>query len=315
MHAIATLTMNPALDLSTQTHRVEPLHKLRCGPARYDPGGGGINVARVVKILGGEVTAVYAAGGPIGEILHTCLDQLGLRQHVVHIAGMTRENMTVDETATGNQYRFVLPGPRLSDAEQRQCLEAVRNLDPPPTYLVVSGGYPPGAAEDQLSTDLAALANEIGARLILDTSQAMLHSPDHGVFLMKPNLRELVRIAGRPLQDRADQVAAARSIIRLGRAEVLVVSLGHNGALLVTDTLAEHFAAPKVQIRSAVGAGDAMVGALVFALDRGWSLIEATRYGVAAGSATLMTPGTELCRREDVERLYDEMRALSEKRL
>jgi 6-phosphofructokinase 2 len=312
MHSIATLTMNPALDLSTATHRVEPTHKLRCGPARYDPGGGGINVARVVKILGGDATAVYAAGGPIGEILHSCLDAFGLKQHVVRIAGMTRENMTVDETSTGRQYRFVLPGPSLSDAEQRRCLEAVRALDPPPTYLVVSGGYPPGAAEDQLSVDVAALANEIGARLILDTSQAMLHAPDHGVFLMKPNLRELSRMVGRPLQDRADQVAAARSVIRLGRAEALVVSLGHNGALLVTETLAEHFPAPDVPIRSAVGAGDTMVGAIVLALQRGWGLVEATRYGVAAGSATLMTPGTELCRREDVERLYTEMTAAAE---
>jgi 6-phosphofructokinase 2 len=296
--------MNPALDLSTVADRVEPTHKIRCGPVRYDPGGGGINVARVVKILGGEATAIYTAGGPIGEILHACLDTIGLKQLVVPIAGMTRENMTVDETSTGKQYRFVLPGPRLADAEQRQCLEAIRALDPPPAYLVVSGGYPPGAAEDRLSADIAALADEIGSRLILDTSQAMRHSPEHGVFLMKPNLRELSRMAGRALQDRADQVAAARSEIRLGRAEVVVVSLGHQGALLVTDVLAEHFAAPDIPVRSAVGAGDSMVGAIVFALVRGWSLRDAVRYGVAAGTATLMTPGTELCRREDVEDLF-----------
>lgn len=309
MHTIATLTMNPALDLSTATDRVEPLHKLRCGPARYDPGGGGINVARVVKILGGDATAVYAAGGPIGEILHACLDRLGLDQRVVQIAGMTRENMTVDETSTGNQFRFVLPGPSLTEAEQRHCLDAVRSLDPSPSYLVVSGGYPPNADEERISADVEALAHEIGARLILDTSQAMLHAPDHGVFLMKPNLNELRRMVGRSLQDRADQIAAARSVIRRGRAEALVVSLGADGALLVTETIAEHFAAPDVPIRSAVGAGDTMVGALVFALERGWNLVEATRYGVAAGSATLMTPGTELCRLRDVERLYAEMRA------
>ncbi len=315
MHPIATLTMNPALDLSTETDRVEPLHKIRCGPPRYDPGGGGINVARVVKILGGEVTAVYAAGGPIGEILRTCLDELGLNQRVVHVAGMTRENMTVDETLTGDQFRFVLPGPSLSEEEQCRCLDAIRTLNPLPSYLVVSGGYPPGADEARLSADVAALAHEIGARLILDTSQAMLHSPDHGVFLMKPNLRELGSMVGRTLEDRADQVAAARSVIRLGRAEVLLVSLGHDGALLVSETLAEHFPAPDVPIASAVGAGDTMVGALVFALEQGWDIVEATRLSVAAGSATLMTPGTELCRREDVERLYVEMRAAAEVRV
>ncbi len=307
MDTIATLTMNPALDLSTTTERVEHTHKLRCSPPRYDPGGGGINVARVVKILGGQAVAVYAAGGPIGDILHGCLDAIGLKQHVVSIAGMTRENMTVDEAATGKQFRFVLPGPSLSEDEQRRCFEAVESLQPSPAYLVVSGGYPPGAAEDKLSVDIAGLAKRIGARLILDTSQAMLHSPEHDVFLMKPNLRELGRMVGQPLRNRADQVAAARSLIALGRSEVVVISLGHDGALLVTDTLAEHFPAPDVPVRSAVGAGDSMVGAIVFALDRGFSLIEAVRYGVAAGAATIMTPGTELCRRDDVDRLFNEM--------
>jgi 6-phosphofructokinase 2 len=143
----------------------------------------------------------------------------------------------------------------------------------------------------------------------------MLHSPEHGVFMMKPNLRELARMVGRPLQNRAEQVAAARSVIHLGRAEVLVVSLGHNGALLVTETVAEHFDAPDVPVVSAVGAGDTMVGAIVFALEQGWSIVEATRFGVAAGSATLMTPGTELCRREDVERIYAEMRAAAGERV
>jgi 6-phosphofructokinase 2 len=288
---------------------VVPTSKLRCSAPRYDPGGGGINVARVVSTLGGDATAVYAAGGPIGEILHTCLEAIGLTQVVVPISGMTRENMTVDEVSSGRQFRFVMPGPSLSEAEIRSCLAAVEALDPRPAYLVVSGGYPPGAAEDHISAEVAALASRLGASLVLDTSQAMLHSPEHGVFLMKPNLGELSRMLGRPLKDRAEQIAGARSIVRDGRAEVLVVSLGHEGALLVTDTLAEHYPTPDVPIRSAVGAGDSMVGAIVFAVERGWSLVEAVRYGVAAGAATLMTPGTELCRREDVERLYKEMSA------
>jgi 6-phosphofructokinase 2 len=307
MAGIATLTFNPALDLSVTTDRVVPTSKLRCRAPRYDPGGGGINVARVVKNLGGDATAIYAAGGLIGDILRSCLDEIGLSQVVVPVAGMTRENMTVDEASTGEQYRFVMPGPALSQAEIRSCLDAVEALDPSPAYLVVSGGYPPGAAEDRISDDVAALANRLGARLVLDTSQAMLHSPEHGVFLMKPNLGELSRMLGRPLIDRAEQIAGARSVVREGRAEVLVVSLGHEGALLVTDTLAEYYPTPDVPIRSAVGAGDSMVGAIVFAIERGWSLIEAVRYGVAAGAATLMTPGTELCRREDAQRLHQEL--------
>jgi 6-phosphofructokinase 2 len=313
MPAIATLTMNPALDLSTETSRVEPTHKLRCGSPRFDPGGGGINAARVVHELGGDVVAIYPAGGPFGEMLRRSLDAMGLAQHVVPISGSTRESVTVDERATGKQYRFVLPGPTLSTAEQRQCLNVVARLDPPPKYLIVGGGFPPGL-DAGFATEIAEIARRIGARLILDISQSMRDAPARGVFLMKPSLRELRDMVGATVESRRDQIAAARSLVRAGRAEVVVVSLGGGGALLVTDTVADHLPAPKVEPRSAVGAGDSMVGAIAFALSRGWRLGDAVRYGVAAGAATVMTPGTELCHRKDVERLFRGMEGGTKKR-
>jgi 6-phosphofructokinase 2 len=307
MHAIATLTMNPALDVSTTTHHVMPTHKVRCGPPRYDPGGGGINVARVVKLLGGESVAVYPAGGPTGEMLRHGLDVLGVVQKVVPIAGMTRESLTVNEAVSGDQYRFVLPGPTLSEAELQQCLDAVREIGRQASYLVVSGGYPPGASPAKLSAGIVEVAKQIGARLILDTSQAMRHAPGDGIYLMKPSQSELGGMLGRELESISEVIEAAQSIIEARRTEAVVVSLGSEGALLVTDELAEHFETPKVPIRSAVGAGDAMVGAIVLALERGWSLTDAVEYGVAAGAATIMTDGTELCHRDDVERLYKQM--------
>jgi 6-phosphofructokinase 2 len=307
MTAIATLTMNPALDVSTTTHHVMHTHKVRCGPPRYDPGGGGINVARVVKILGGETVAVYPAGGPTGEMLMQGLDALGLAQRVVPISGITRESFTVSEAETGDQYRFVLPGPTLTEAELQQCLDAIRTMDRELSYLVVSGGYPPGASPAKLSADIVKVAREVGARLILDTSQAMRHAPDGGVYLMKPSLSELSGMLGRELETRGEQIAAAQAVVQQGRSEVIVVSLGHEGALLVTAELVEHFETPHVPIHSAVGAGDAMVGAIVLALQREWSLTDAVRYGVAAGAATIMTDGTELCHRAAAERLYAAM--------
>jgi 6-phosphofructokinase 2 len=173
---------------------------------------------------------------------------------------------------------------------------------------VASGGYPPGAPAAELSAAIAKLAVDIGARLVLDTSLAMRYAPEHGAYLMKPSERELARMVDRPVESRAEQIAAARSLLAEGRAEVIVVSLGAEGALLVTATLAEHFEPPAVPALSAVGAGDAMVGAMVFALEKGWSLVEAVRYGVAAGAATIMTPGTDLCYAADVDRLYGEMK-------
>jgi 6-phosphofructokinase 2 len=303
MPSIATLTMNPALDISTTIDRIEHTHKLRCGPPRYDPGGGGINVARAVKLLGGEAAVVYPAGGPIGEMIRGLLDSLGLVQHIVSISGATRESFTVDELETGKQYRFVLPGPMISESEQRQCLNSVEALKPHPKYLVVSGSLPPGVGAAAFSEQIAKLAERIGARLVLDTAQAMPHAR-RGVFLMKPSRRELSGMLGRPIDSRTEQLAAARSLVREGRAEVIVVSLGADGALLVTGSTEEHFQAPAVATSSSVGAGDSMVGAIVFALERGWAIKDAVRYGIAAGAAATMRPGTQLCRREDVERLF-----------
>jgi len=308
MAAIATLTMNPALDLTTVTDRVRHTHKVRCGPPRYDPGGGGINVARVVKSLGGDPVAIYPAGGAIGEMLRHSLDRTGLAQHVISVADATRESFTVDEASTGKQYRFVLPGPTLTEQEQRACLAAIAGLSPAPQYLVVSGGFPPGSDIAGLSAELAGIARKLGARLVLDTSQAMREAAP-GAYLMKPSLSELSNMMGRPISNRADEIDAARKLVSEGRAEVVIVSLGAGGALLVTEADAEHFTALSVPIRSAVGAGDSMVGATVFALQQGWSLHDAVRYGMAAGAATLMTPGTELCYRHDVEALFEQIKS------
>ncbi len=158
-----------------------------------------------------------------------------------------------------------------------------------------------------LCAEIGKLAENIGARLILDISMAMRHAPLRGTYLMKPSIHELSVMLGCAVESVAETVAAARSLISDGRTEVVVVSLGSEGALLVTDTLAEHFEALEVPAKSAVGAGDSMVGAIVLALEQGWSLTDAVRYGVAAGTATIMTPGTELCYRSDVERLFAEM--------
>lgn len=307
MPAICTLTLNPALDIATATDRVTATHKLRCTTARYDPGGGGINVARVVFELGGNATAVYTAGGPVGHSLRELLDTAGIPQVVVPIRGETRVNITVDERVSNNQFRFVFPGPELSPEEQEQCIEAVAKLDPKPEFLVASGSLPPGVPADFYAR-VARLAKSLGAKYFLDTSgDALREAGREGIYLVKPNLKELSEFAGRDLATRSDQIDAARELIAEGRAEVVVVSLGADGALLVTDKLAEHFPALQVPLRSAVGAGDSMLGGIVYSLARGNPLRDAVRYGIAAGAAALMTEGTELNRREDTERLYAEM--------
>jgi 6-phosphofructokinase 2 len=301
---IVTLTMNPTLDITTSVDRVRPTDKLRCQGARHDPGGGGVNVARVARVLGASVAAVFPAGGPPGDVVADLLVAEGVPFHRVKIGGRTRESFTVNEECSGQQYRFVLPGPRLTFAERAQCLNELRMAASSAQFVVVSGSLPPGVPADfyQLIADLC---RDLGTRLILDTSGAGLQHLSSGVFLLKPSVRELRECFGRALATEADQVAAAQELVQRGQAQVVVVSLGGRGALLVTAHASQCFPAIKMRSGSGVGAGDAMVAAITVGLSRGWPLAKSVRFGIAAGAAMLMTPGTAVCNRADVERLFE----------
>ncbi|MGE4473836.1 MAG: 1-phosphofructokinase family hexose kinase, partial [Stutzerimonas sp.] len=223
----------------------------------------------------------------------------------VAISGDTRESFTVDEQASGLQYRFVLPGPRLSEQERLGCLAALRGLHPAPAYLVVSGSFTPGI-EPSFFDELLALAGQVGARLVVDLSGEPLAYAARrgGAYLIKPSLSELASLIGRMPESEREQEGALRELIAAGAAEVIVLSLGAAGALYASGDRLERISAPSVPMVSAVGAGDSMLGAVVLALAQGRELGDAVRYGVAAGAATVMRPGTQLCLREDVERLF-----------
>jgi len=304
MARIATLTLNPALDISTGTEKVRPTHKLRCSEPRIEPGGGGINVARVVHALGGDVTAVFPCGGANGATFEKLLRDTGVPIAPVPIAGATRESLTVDETGSGDQYRFVLPGPVLSEDELDQLLQTVIGLDGPPAYVVASGSLP-RECDPAIFHKLSGLCGKIGARLIVDTSGPALAAIEGGcAWLIKPSLREVQDLVGRDLASEEDEVAAAHELRERGFAEIVVVSLAERGALLVAADTELRMPAIDVPAGSAVGAGDSMVAGLTLALAADKGFEDVLRSGVAAGAAALLTPGTELTRREDYERLY-----------
>ena len=302
-HRIVTLCMNPALDITTSTESVRPTDKLRCAAARYDPGGGGINVAHVADALGARSAAVFPAGGPAGELVNNLLVAEGLAVHRIPIGGATRESVTVNELSTERQYRFVLPGPELTVAEQTECLLQLRRAAAHASIVVASGSLPPGVPED-FYQQVANVCADINTMFLLDTSGAGLRNVTAGVFLLKPSLRELRECVERELTTEAEQIGAARELIDRGAAECVLVSLGAHGALLVTRDRAQRFAPVSVPPGSGVGAGDAMVAGVAVGLTRGWPLTEAVRLGIAAGAATLLTPGTAPCTREYTERLF-----------
>ncbi len=314
MARFVTLTLNPALDLSTSVERIEPSHKLRCDDPVIHPGGGGINVARVLRRLGSDVLAVYPAGGPTGERLSRLVVAEGVNSLYLPIAGETRESFTVRERATGQELRFVLPGPRLQAGEWEAALQRLRELPQAPGYLVASGSLPPGVPDDFYAR-LARLARERGSRFVLDSSGAPLAAAlEEGVWLVKPSQRELGELTGRDLATPESRREAAQDLVRRGRAQAVALSLGAQGALLATNGGAWQAPALDVPVVSTIGAGDSFLAGLLWALDvpsasgtpTDWP--HALQAALAAGAAALGAPGTALSRPEDVRHLQAQVR-------
>ena len=217
MTRIITLTMNPSVDRSTTVERVAPERKLRCGPPRLGAGGGGINVSRAIRELGGSSLAVYVRGGPPGEMLERMLTTEGVEQHPIEAEGWTRENFAVLETSTNAQYRFNLSGPEMSEAECWGSLDVLGGLlEPRPSILVASGSLPVGTCKDFYGR-AARLAHEVGALMVVDSSgDPLREAVAAGVDAIRVNYGEMVQLAGRPLQDAARIDAAATGLLESG---------------------------------------------------------------------------------------------------
>ncbi len=307
MKPIVTLTINPTIDVGTIVDVVTFEHKLRCDPERRDPGGGGLNVARVILELGGESLALFPRGGPTGELLEQLLAQKGLRRWSIPISGHTRENFTVVERKSKREFRFVMPGPTLSEKEWQSCLDSLSSVAADSEYIVASGSLAPGVPMDFYAR-VARLARKQNTRLVLDTAgEPLLAAKEEGVFMVKPNRKEFRDMMGAQVDDAAALPELARSFLEKEHAEVLVVSLGADGALLTTRRGQFRATPPPVETHSSVGAGDSFVGGMTLALARGLPPEEAFRWGVASGTAALLSHGTELCRRADTELLLPQV--------
>jgi 6-phosphofructokinase 2 len=305
MTGIVTFTPNPALDVSTSVERIMPTHKLRCAAPRHDPGGGGINVARVVQRLGGKVTAIYPRGGVTGELLFRLVEREHIASKTSEIAEETRQDFSVHEYTSGKQFRFVLPGPAVAEHEWRACLDTLAACADGADFVVASGSLPPGTPLDFYARAGRTVKSGHG-KFLLDTSGPALKAAlQAGVYLIKPNLRELCEVVGERLDDEAAYVRACAGLIKDGRAEIVALTLGDRGAMLVARDRAIRAEPPPITPLSSVGAGDSFLGAMVWGLATGHDLAYALRLGVAAGSSAVLNPGTELAHADDTRRLVD----------
>ena len=306
---ILTLTVNPSIDLGASTEKVMPTRKLRCAAVKRDPGGGGINVARVVTHLGGDCLALHTAGGSPGLLLTRVLQAEGVPAEAVEVGEDTREDFTVLETASGEQFRFVLPGPLLSTAELDRFKQRLQMLmqQHRPQFVVASGSLPPGTPP-QLYAEIGGIVRAYGAQYIVDTSgPALAAALDGEVYLIKPSLRELRELSAAPLANDSEWRSAAVGLVRSGRVCHIALTLGEGGAVLVGADRILRAEAPAVRVASTIGAGDSFLAAMVWRLALGDDIEGAFRYGVAAGTAAVMNEGTAHCRREDVEALFPQV--------
>ena len=299
---IVTITFNPCVDKSTTIDALAPEKKLRCSQPEFEPGGGGLNVARAIKKLGGVALAIYPAGGYSGKFLQKLVAQENIVSKVVEIEKHTRENLIVLDKSNNQQYRFGMPGPELKETEWQQCLDLLKN-EKDVEWIVASGSLAKGIPMD-IYARIAAIARQKNAKLIVDTSgEALQHAVNEGVYMIKPNLAELSALVGKE-EIHAEMVDdVAMQMIRDGKTEVIVASLGASGAMMVSTDEVIQMMPPVVKRKSTVGAGDSMVAGMILSLSKGKSLHDALRYGIACGTAATLNEGTELCRREDVEKL------------
>jgi len=303
---IATLTLNPTIDTALEAEAMVHTDKIRTAGERLDPGGGGINVARVLVRFGAPVAAIFMAGGSTGRLLDRLLQREGVERICVPIAGETRVSVTVYERSTGHEYRLVPEGPVLSEPEWQECLRQIGETEC--DWFVASGSLPGGVPHDFYAR-VAEILRDRATRFVVDAPAGQLAPAlaGGGLFLVKPSRDELEQLSGAALTEIESVVEAARRIVSDGSAQNVAVSLGGDGAVLVDGSGAFVMPAALVAARSAVGAGDSFLAAMTYAFASGADGSTALRLGVAAGAAATLSPGTDLCHPWDVTRLAAEL--------
>jgi len=305
MTPILTITLNPALDISTSATGIRPGPKLRCAVPVFDAGGGGINISRAIRAMGGDSQALVALGGAVGARLAALMVAAGISVITLPAPGETRQSVAVTDTESGGQFRFVMPGPAWNAQDVADAATAIASATPAGGFVVVSGSQPPGLPDDFLLQIVARLAGK--SQVIADTSGAPLMrvaaTPGLGLAMLRMDEEEADALAGHPLKSREESAAFAATLVGAGVAAMVVLARGADGSVLVTPSGRWFCAAARVPVVSKVGAGDSFMAGFVLALAQGQPPEQALAHGVAAASAAVMTPATELCHGEDAARL------------
>jgi 6-phosphofructokinase 2 len=306
LNKIITVTANPCIDKTIWIDELVPNKKLKAKRPEEEPGGGGINVSRAIKYLGNQSTTIYFSGSYNGSHLNQLVLAEGLNALPVNIEANSRMNIMLIDESTSKEYRIGMSGASISMKEQEDMLELVKKQQA--EFLVLSGSLPPSVPAN-FYAKLASCANEKNIKVIVDTSEAALEEVVKGqIFLIKPNLSELSALCGINEDASIEEIKnASQSLLYNINCTAIVVSLGGDGALLITKEETHHIVPPKVEVKSTVGAGDCLVAGLTLALSENKSWKEVLQYGVACGTAATLGSGKSLCTKEDVDRIYSQI--------
>ena len=300
---IYTVTLNPAVDRELTVPAIEFDTVLRASDWRVDFGGKGFNVSRMLMALDMPSTALGFAGGRAGELLRDGLESLDILTDFVWVAGETRTNVSIVSESHDHYVKVNEPGPTISTSDQEKLLTQIRHLAQPGDWWVLAGSLPPGVPPTMVA-DIIAVLHLAKAKAILDSSgEALAHGCGARPFLAKPNDVEAGQLTGLPVQNRAQIATAAQAVQATGVSNV-IISLGKDGAMLADGQQTVIAASPAIEERNPIGAGDSMVGGLVWGLSQGQDVVEALRWGIACGAATASMSGTAVGTKAVVESLH-----------
>lgn len=300
---IGTVTINPSIDQHMLIDKLVKDDAIRVREIKRYPGGKGINVSRAIKELGGETVAFSIAGGCVGYMLKSLIAEQEIPFEAVDVLEETRINVIITDASDRTQTRLHASGPFTTLDISDRFFSRISGYQPLPEWWVLGGSLPPGTPTD-FYAEFIRFFRENGAKCLLDAdADALKLGIEAKPYLIKPNEYEMSRLVGRPLKDEASIIEAAREIIISTGVEVVAVTLGRKGALVVTKESVFRATSPDIEVKSKVGAGDSFLAGCVLALSKGQPIEEAVRLGMAAGTAAVMNEGTTLCRRGDVERM------------
>lgn len=296
---IYTVTLNPAIDRELLVPEIVFDTVLRATGWQVDFGGKGFNVSRLLVGFDTPSIAIGFVGGDAGLILEKGLKSLGIQTDFVWVEGETRTNVSIRSESKSHYIKANEPGPTVIDDDVRRLLDKVESLVSPGDWWVLAGSLPPGCPST-IYYDMINIIQARGGQAILDASgEALKRGCEAAPFICKPNLVEAENLTGRTGASPLDLAEAIREI----GSEHIIISLGKDGALYHGEAGSFSVKAPQIVERNPIGAGDSMVGGIVWALSQGYDFQQIVRWGVACGAATASLEGTSVAQRKDAEDL------------